>query len=243
MNQSAPLSLIPFNNDDFGQIRALLIDNEPWFVGKDVAHALGYKRERDALKEHVDEDDKLRRQITASGQRREFVFINESGLYSLIFGSKLPSAKKFKRWVTSVVLPSIRKTGSFSLNRDSRWLETRQLGKKSRNLLTHAIKALYDYFNARSIFYPDGFLFGHLTNLVQNLIGIPKGGRDSLSVKKLNQADQTEELCHNIIFFGIANNSFKSLADVDAQILLQLKQLNNLLCGQLFLPDSQEVSL
>ncbi len=103
--------LTTFTNDMFGEIRTTVIDGEPWFVGKDIAMALGYKRERDAISTHVDEDDKLKRCFTASGQRREMTVISESGLYALIFGSKLPSAKQFKRWVTSEVLPQIRKTG------------------------------------------------------------------------------------------------------------------------------------
>ena len=104
-----------FENSEFGKVRTATIDNEPYFVGKDVAVALGYKDTVNALKSHVDDDDKLGWQFTTSGQRREMTVINESGLYSLILGSKLESAKKFKRWVTSEVLPSIRKNGSYTL--------------------------------------------------------------------------------------------------------------------------------
>lgn len=102
-----------FKNEKFGEIRSLKIDNEPWFVGKDIAKALGYTRPSDAISSHVDEEDKLTRQFTVSGQNRNMKIINESGLYSLILGSKLDSAKKFKRWVTSEVLPQIRKTGGY----------------------------------------------------------------------------------------------------------------------------------
>lgn len=94
-------------------VRTVNIDGNPYFVGKDVATILGYKRTADALKAHVDDEDKLTRQFTDSGQNREMKVINESGLYSLILSSKLPSAKKFKRWVTSEVLPAIRKTGAY----------------------------------------------------------------------------------------------------------------------------------
>lgn len=97
------------------QVRTLLVNEEPYFVGKDVAKILGYSRTADAIQAHVDEEDKLTRQFTDSGQRREMTIINESGLYSLILSSKLPNAKKFKRWVTSEVLPAIRKTGSYQL--------------------------------------------------------------------------------------------------------------------------------
>lgn len=102
-----------FKNDDFGKIRATEIDGEPWFVGKDIAIALGYKDTSDALKKHVDEDDKLTRRFADSGQNREMYVINESGLYSLILSSKLPTAKKFKHWVTSEVLPAIRRHGAY----------------------------------------------------------------------------------------------------------------------------------
>lgn len=94
-------------------VRTVIIDGEPWFVGKDVAVALGYSNTKDALNRHVDDEDKQGSRFTTSGQSREMTVINESGVYSLIFGSKLPSAKQFKRWVKAEVLPSIRKTGGY----------------------------------------------------------------------------------------------------------------------------------
>ena len=103
-----------FTNEQFGQIRTVLIDGEPWFVGKDVATSLGYSNPAKAIRDHVDEEDKLGERIVLSGQTREAILVNESGLYSLILSSKLPTAKVFKRWVTSEVLPSIRKTGSYA---------------------------------------------------------------------------------------------------------------------------------
>lgn len=102
-----------FNSEEFGAVRTVTIENEPWFVGKDVAVSLGYKDTSDALKKHVADEDKLTRCFADSGQNRQMYIINESGLYALIFGSKLESAKRFKRWVTSEVLPAIRKTGSY----------------------------------------------------------------------------------------------------------------------------------
>lgn len=102
-----------FNNGIFGDVRVVMRDGEPWFIGKDVASALGYRDAINALKAHIDMEDKLGWQITTSGQRREMTIINESGLYSLILSSKLPSAKTFKRWVTSEVLPTIRKQGMY----------------------------------------------------------------------------------------------------------------------------------
>ena len=103
-----------FQNKEFGEVRSLVINNEPWFVGKDVAEALGYKNSKNAVPTHVDEEDKLSTQIEYTGQKRNVTVINESGLYSLILSSKLPNAKKFKRWVTSEVLPTLRKTGSYT---------------------------------------------------------------------------------------------------------------------------------
>ena len=103
-----------FQNKEFGEVRSLVINNEPWFVGKDVAEALGYKNSKNAVPTQVDEEDKLSTQIEYTGQKRNVTVINESGLYSLILSSKLPNAKKFKRWVTSEVLPTLRKTGSYT---------------------------------------------------------------------------------------------------------------------------------
>lgn len=106
-----------FNSEEFGDIRTVTIENEPWFVGKDVAEALGYGNSRDALAAHIDDEDKTIIQKsdfpTLEIPNRGIVVINESGLYSLILSSKLPNAKRFKHWVTSEVLPTIRKTGSY----------------------------------------------------------------------------------------------------------------------------------
>ena len=107
-----------FSNPEFGEIRTKLVDGEPWFVGKDIAEALGYSDTSDALKKHVYAEDKLTRRFADSGQNREMYIINESGLYSLILSSKLPGAKKFKRWVTGEVLPSLRKTGGYIVGQE-----------------------------------------------------------------------------------------------------------------------------
>lgn len=108
-----------FENPDFGQVRTIEIDNEPWFVGKDVAVALGYSDTKSAISDHVDAEDKTliqRGQIaTLEIPNRGMTIINESGLYSLILSSKLPTAKDFKRWITKDVIPSIRKTGGYQM--------------------------------------------------------------------------------------------------------------------------------
>lgn len=108
-----------FQNNEFGQVRILTIENEPWFVGKDVADALGYSNSRDALSKHVDDEDKSDVAIHDGSQNRNMTIINESGLYSLIMSSQLPSAKKFKRWVTAEVLPTIRKTGIYQVKEET----------------------------------------------------------------------------------------------------------------------------
>ena len=109
-----------FSNPEFGLVRTTVIDGEPWFVGKDVAVALGYEKPTKAVSDHVDEEDKKTGPQNGApsikdslGREQYPVFINESGLYSLVLSSKLPTAKKFKRWVTSEVLPAIRKTGGY----------------------------------------------------------------------------------------------------------------------------------
>lgn len=104
-----------FNNEEFGQIRTTSEGDESRFIGSDIATALGYTNPAKAIRDHVDEEDKLTERIVLSGQIREAITINESGVYALILGSRLPNAKKFKRWVTSEVLPSIRKTGGYQL--------------------------------------------------------------------------------------------------------------------------------
>ena len=102
-----------FSNAEFGEVRTLVLNNEPWFVGKDVAEVLGYSNPQKAVRDHIDDDDKtLNESFTVNGTQG--VLINESGLYSLILSSKLPNAKAFKRWVTSEVLPSIRKHGLYA---------------------------------------------------------------------------------------------------------------------------------
>ena len=117
-----------FKNEEFGQVRVVMVGSEPYFVGKDVAEVLGYKRTTKAIQDHVDEEDKILLDKTQSqngiqldykilGQRGGYI-ISESGLFGLILNSEIPSAKKFKRWVTSDVLPTIRKTGGYVANDD-----------------------------------------------------------------------------------------------------------------------------
>ena len=135
-----------FKNDEFGQIRTCVVNGETYFVGKDVSDALGYVNPTKAVKIHVDVEDRIMSEMDTIQGKRQTTFINESGLYSLILSSKLDSAKRFKRWVTSEVLPQIRKNGRYELEQHNRVLE-------SRNALLEEItaqqKPLTDY--ARNI--------------------------------------------------------------------------------------------
>lgn len=112
-----------FKNPEFGEVRTLTIDNEPWFVGKDVAEALGYAEPRSAVSKKVDDADRGVAEMETPSGKQNMTIINESGLYALIFGSKLDNAQRFKRWVTSEVLPTIRKTGGY-VNNDELFIDT-----------------------------------------------------------------------------------------------------------------------
>lgn len=141
-----------FKNEDFGSVRALVINDEPWFVGKDVAEVLGYANASKALKDHVEDEDKLNNDSLSSLGQRGGWLINESGLYSLILSSKLESAKKFKRWVTSEVLPTLRKTGQYSI-RDSYTIAD-PIERAKRWIVTRSIKNLaVQNWTAKPLFY------------------------------------------------------------------------------------------
>ena len=151
-----------FKSKEFGQVRTVTIDNEPWFVGKDVATALGYKNTKDALATHVEDCDKIVGSQNATpsikdsmGRKQYPTWINESGLYALIFGSKLESAKRFKHWVTSDVLPAIRKTGGYQM-----WMRDNGYLMKSGNnynmpMQRYVEQGLFE-IKERSITNPDG---------------------------------------------------------------------------------------
>ena len=133
--------LMIFKNEEFGEIRSLEIDNEPYFIGNEIAMILGYKNTRDAISKHVDEEDKLSDVAFHDGsQNRKMTVINESGLYSLIMSSKLPNAKKFKRWVTHEVLPSIRKTGGYIAGEEN--MNEDELILKAMNVLNTKVENL-----------------------------------------------------------------------------------------------------
>ena len=143
-----------FSHEMFGDIRTMTNEKgETCFVGKDVAEALGYSDPQKALKMHVDNEDKLTRQIVVSGQRRNIIFINESGLYALVLSSKLPTAKQFKRWVTAEVLPQIRKTGGYIPTKDA----------EGRELSYEEVLALADQIVGRTLKLVNAPCMGCLT--------------------------------------------------------------------------------
>ena len=131
-----------FNNTEFGEIRTVKINGEPYFVGKDVAEALGYVKARNAIAKHVDDEDKKDAPIQGDlGGTQNMTIINESGMYSLILSSKLEGAKRFKRWVTSEILPSIRKTGAYATDSAAAEYKARELRIKEMNAQARLINA------------------------------------------------------------------------------------------------------
>ena len=123
-----------FRSKEFGQIRTCTVKGETYFVGKDVTDALGYVNPNKAMIDHVDDEDKLTSRIVMAGQNRQVIIINESGLYSLILSSKLDSARRFKRWVTSEVLPAIRKNGRYELESKAKELQQQNRVLESKNI-------------------------------------------------------------------------------------------------------------
>lgn len=170
-----------FNNDEFGSIRTVTIENEPWFVGKDVAEVLGYTNPSKALSDHVDTEDKLNNETLLSLGQRGGWLINESGLYSLILSSKLPTAKKFKRWVTSEVLPAIRKTGSYNLPDFSNPAEAARAWAKEYEEKQKALAQVSE-MKPKAEFYDD--VTGSTDTIdigsVAKVLNIPNMGRNKL---------------------------------------------------------------
>ena len=133
-----------FTSENFGEIRTCQVNNQIMFVAKDVATALGYTNTQKAIRDHVDDEDKLTERFVLSGQVRSVIIINESGLYSLVLSSKLPQAKEFKRWVTSEVLPQIRKTGGYIPTRDAegRELSGREILERADAIVGRTLQLL-----------------------------------------------------------------------------------------------------
>ena len=156
-----------FESTDFGTVRTVLIDKEPYFVGKDVAEILGYTNPQKAIRDHVDDEDRtVNESFTVNGTKG--LLINESGLYALIVASKLPAAKKFKRWVTSEVLPAIRKTGSYTvpkLEKNPKY-RTRMIGTAVRDVRSTAAE-LQKLFGVKN-----GIALAKATNMIERAYGV-----------------------------------------------------------------------
>ena len=187
-----------FNSEEFGEIRTVEIDNEPWFVGKDVAVALGYSNTRDALNRHVDNDDKNTVVIPDGnkGNPNQTV-INESGLYTLIFGSKLDSAKRFKHWVTSEVLPTIRKTGSYKPMTIAEQIQLLAQGSQDHEKRIEKLEntMTIDYGQQKSI-----------SDLVSSVVIAHLGGKESNAYKEIGKK-----------VFAECNRDIKTYFDVNAR--------------------------
>ena len=140
------LTALSFENKEFGELHATTIDGEPWFVGLDVARSLGYQNAGKAVIVHVDAEDRQKKKLYSqngnAGQIREITVINESGMYSLILSSKLPSAKRFKHWITSEVLPSIRKTGGYGAGTLNEVVD-------NQRILMRSMQSLWWYLSTR----------------------------------------------------------------------------------------------
>ena len=175
------VQLFNFENHE---VRSLVINSEPWFVGKDVAEVLGYKNQNDALVKHVDDEDKDTIAIRDSiGRNRNTPIINESGLYSLVLSSKLPSAKKFKRWVTSEVLPALRKTGQYQVKELSGQELMAKALIEAQNVLAAKDKQIEEM--KPKVVFADAVATSHTSILVGELAKILKQNGIDMGQKRL----------------------------------------------------------
>lgn len=176
-----------FKNQEFGSVRTLVVNDEPWFVGKDVAEALGYKNTKDALAKHVDSEDKeiLKSQNATLENipNRGVTVVNESGLYSLVLSSKLPSAKKFKRWVTSEVLPALRKTGQYQVKELSGQELMAKALIEAQNVLAAKDKQIEEM--KPKVVFADAVATSHTSILVGELAKILKQNGIEMGQKRL----------------------------------------------------------
>lgn len=179
-----------FNSPEFGQVRSLVINGEPWLVGKDVTKALGYDNPSKAIRDHVEEEDKrvgvqnvTPYIIDSLGRKQHPTFINESGLYALVFGSKLPTAKKFKRWVTSEVLPALRKTGQYQVKELSGSELMAKALIEAQNVLAAKDKEIEEM--KPKVVFADAVATSHTSILVGELAKILKQNGIDMGQKRL----------------------------------------------------------
>ena len=224
--------IVLFNNPNFGQVRTLMIDGEPWFIGKDVAEILGYNNTKDAISVHVDEEDKrvfLRSYFpTLEIPNRGLTAINESGLYSLILSSKLPTARQFKRWVTSEVLPSIRKTGGYGVTNNNAELlaEINSLRQEVTEIKSLVTPTQPNYFLwKKNIANP-------LVNSVSNILGISvadtyKAIYDDMVMRGFNQPYAMNRFCNKYKVDSVS--TIDAVADVDDYVRMFMESVNRFL--------------
>lgn len=174
------VQLFNFENHE---VRSLLLNNEPWFVGKDVADVLGYADTNQAIRKHVDNEDRLTRRFDGTGQSRDMTIINESGLYCLVLSSKLPSAKKFKRWVTSEVLPALRKTGQYQVKELSGSELMARALIEAQNVLAAKDKVIEEM--KPKVVFADAVATSHTSILVGELAKILKQNGIDMGQKRL----------------------------------------------------------
>lgn len=192
-----------FNSEEFGEVRIVTIDNEPWFVGKDVALALGYSNASKAVSTHVEEEDRILKVLEADSQNGNVVktqttLINESGLYALIFGSKLESAKRFKHWVTSEVLPTIHRTGSYQKPMTiAEQIQLLALGNQNHEERIEKLE------NTMTIDYGQQKYIG---DLVSSVVIAHLGGKESNAYKEIGKK-----------VFAECNRDIKTYFDVNAR--------------------------
>lgn len=181
-----------FDNPEFGKVRAVSLNGNPWFVGKDVAEILKYQRTADAISSHVDDEDKGVGKIQTPGGMQKVILINESGLYSLILSSKLPNARKFKRWVTSEVLPAIRQTGGYipaasDMSDEEIMARALQIGQRTIRKQKERIEALEadkEKMRPKAIF-ADAVSASHSTILIGELAKILRGNGVNIGQNRL----------------------------------------------------------
>lgn len=198
-----------FNNEEFGQVRTINIDSDVWFVGKDVATALGYSNARDALVKHVEAEDKGVAKCDTLGGKQDLVIVNESGLYSLIFGSRMENARRFKYWVTSEVLPAIRKTGHFEMEHYSPEMQAILMHDKKLIKMDERVTSLE---NMMTIDYAQQQALGEAVNYV---VIDALGGKESDAYKEIGKK-----------VFSECNRDLKRYFRVNARNNVQKKRFN-----------------
>lgn len=207
-----------FKNEEFGQIRTVEINNQIWFVGRDIATALGYADARKAVTSHTDEDDRTNHPITDSlGRNQDTTIINESGLYSLVLSSGLPNAKKFKKWITGEVIPSIRKNGGYIANQ-----ENMTPAEIVANALIVANNIIAERDKQIEEMQPKADYFDALVerNLLTNF-------RDTAKEFKLPERSFIGFLIENKFVYRDQNKKLKPFADKVEKGLFEIKEFNS----------------